>query len=72
MWRLGSCESVPCGWERMVTLGQNEFQFGYLFTLSSISQTTDAGASISMEACVGRITDSRGTTIVVRPEDGGH
>lgn len=32
----------------------------------------DAGALILMDACVGRMTDSRGTIIVVKPIEGGH
>lgn len=56
----------------MVTLGQNEFQSGYLLVSMRTAHTRDAGALISIEACVGRMTDSRGTTIVVRPEEGGH
>ena len=55
----------------MVTLGQKEFQSGYEEVSRRTDQTRNAGAEILREADVGRMVAWRGTSWVVRPDEGG-
>lgn len=68
---VSSASGVAGGWELIVTVGQKEFQDGYLEVSRKTAHIRDAGALMMIRLEIVKVEYSRGTRRVVRPLGGG-